>query len=249
MGALLLAPMAQAQYEIKGDVRNVLDSRRAGGYATVSAGGVVTAITVRGGGAGYSTSSPPVVTVGPGSGTTATTAKATAVLTSGVVTSITINSGGSGYSASAPPTVSIAAPAIPTVSGATTPQFAGMGRTSATSGPVNAALTTSPVLGITAGRYPTASDKTVPAAPKVTAILARSSFGGTFASGVPRYGFGDVIERPQVNWNGAIAASSYWRAEPVKPGEVFANNYLVNLNGATQPLVATGSVSVMSCSP
>ena len=246
MGALLLAPMAQAQYEIKGDVRNVLDSRRAGGYATVSAGGVVTAITVRGGGAGYSTSSPPVVTVGPGSGTTAT---ATAVVTSGVVTSITINSGGSGYSASAPPTVSIAAPAIPTGSGATTPQFAGMGRTSATSGPVNAALTTSPVLGITAGRYPTASDKTVPAAPKVTAILARSSFGGTFASGVPRYGFGDVIERPQVNWNGAIAASSYWRAEPVKPGEVFANNYLVNLNGATQPLVATGSVSVMSCSP
>ena len=246
MGALLLAPMAQAQYEIKGDVRNVLDSRRAGGYATVSAGGVVTAITVRGGGAGYSTSSPPVVTVGPGSGTTAT---ATAVVTSGVVTAITINSGGSGYSASAPPTVSIAAPAIPTGSGATTPQFAGMGRTSATSGPVNAALTTSPVLGITAGRYPTASDKTVPAAPKVTAILARSSFGGTFASGVPRYGFGDVIERPQVNWNGAIAASSYWRAEPVKPGEVFANNYLVNLNGATQPLVATGSVSVMSCSP
>ena len=247
MGALLLPPMAQAQYEIKGDVRNVLDSRRAGASATVS-GGAVTAFTVRGGGSGYT--SPPVVTVGPGSGTTATTAKATAVLTSGVVTSITINSGGSGYSASAPPTVSIAAPAIPTgSSGATTPQFAGMGWTSATSGPVNALQLTSPVLGITAGRYPTASDKTVPAAPKVTAILARSSFGGTFASGVPRYGFGDVIERPQVDWSGAIAASSYWRAEPVKPGEVFADYYLTNLNGATQPLVATGSVSVTSCSP
>ena len=246
MGALLLAPLARAQFEIKGDVRNVLDSRRAGGYATVSAGGVVTAITVKpllnsvgacSGGAGYT--SPPVITIGPGSGTTAT---ATAVLTAGVVTSVTIINGGSGYSASAPPVVSIAAPAIPTGSGATTPQFAGMGWTSATSGPVS-------VLDKTAGRYPTASDKTVAATPVVTAILARSSFGGTFASGVPRYGFGDVIERPQVNWNGAIAASSYWRAEPVKPGEVFTDNYLVNLNGATQPLVKKDSVSVTSCSP
>jgi len=235
LGSVLLAPLAHAQFEIKGDVRNVLDSRRAGGYATVSAAGVVTAITVTGGGAGYT--SAPVVTIGPGSGTTAT---ATAVLTAGKVTSVTITNGGSGYSA--PPVVSIAAPAIPVGAGGTAPQFAGMGWTSATSGPVN-------LLGITAGRYPTASDKTVPAAPVVTAILARSSFGGTFASGVPRYAFGDEIERPQVNWNGAIAASSYWRAEPVKPGEVFTDNYLVNLNGATQPLVAKGSVSVTSCSP
>ena len=98
---MLLAPCAQAQFEIKGDVRNVLDHRRAGGFATVSAGGVVSAITVRGGGSGYLAA--PMVTVGPpGSGTTAT---ATAVLTGGVVTSITINSGGSGYSAGAPPTV------------------------------------------------------------------------------------------------------------------------------------------------
>ena len=107
LGSLLLIPVAHAQYGIKGDVRNVLDSRRAGGFATVSAGGVVTAITVKpilntvgacSGGAGYS--SAPVVTVGPGSGTTAT---ATAVLTAGVVTSVTIVNGGSGYSASAPP--------------------------------------------------------------------------------------------------------------------------------------------------
>jgi hypothetical protein len=245
-GSVLLAPLAHAQFEIKGDVRNVLDARRAGGFATVSAGGVVTAITVKpllnsvgacSGGAGYT--SPPVITIGPGSGTTAT---ATAVLTAGVVTSVTINNGGSGYSASAPPIVSIAAPAIPTGAGATTPQFAGMGWTSATSGPVS-------VLGKTAGRYPTASDKTIPAAPAMTAILASSSFGGTFASGVPRYAFGDVIERPQVSWSGSIVPGSYWRAEPVKPGEVFADNYLVNLNGATQPLVVKGSVSVTSCSP
>ena len=70
LGTLLLAPWAQAQLEIKGDVRNVLDHRRAGGFTTVSEGGVVTAITVRGGGSGYL--SPPVVTVGPSSGATAT---------------------------------------------------------------------------------------------------------------------------------------------------------------------------------
>ena len=245
LGSLLLVPQARAQYEIKGDVSNVLDSRRAGGYASVTAGGVVTAITVQpmyrvgacSGGAGYT--SAPVVTIGPSGGTTAT---ATAVLTGGVVTSIIITNGGSGYSASSPPAVSIAGPAIPTGVGATTPQFAGVAATSATAGPIS-------LLGISAGRYPLASDKTIPAAPVVTAILTRASFGGTFASGVPRYSFGDVIERPQVNWSGAIASSSYWRAEPVKPGEIFADNYLANLNGATQPLVATGSVTVTSCSP
>ena len=235
LGSLLLAPWAHAQNQIKGDVRNVLDHRRAGGFATVTtAGGGVTAITVRGGGSGYT--SAPVVTVGPGSGTTATV---TAVLTGTVVTSITINNGGSGYSPDAPPTVTIAAPAIPTGIGATTPQFAGMGWTSATAGPVNAAELTSPILGVTAGRYPTARDTTIPATPAVTAMLARASFGGTFASGVPRYAFGDEIERPQVNGTGAIAAGSYWRAEPVKPGEVF---------GLALPLIPKVSVSVTRCS-
>ena len=237
LGALLLAPVVQAQLQIQGGASNLLDQRRAGGFATVSEDGVVTAFTVRGGGAGYT--SPPVVTVGPGSGSTAA---ATAVLTNGVVTSITIVNGGSGYSASAPPTVSIAAPAIPSGSGATTPQFAGIGATSTGAGAIS-------ISGISAGRYPSASDHTDPAAPEVTAILARASVGYSLASGVPRYAFGDVIERPQVDWSGAIAPSTYWRAEPVKPGELFANNYLVNLNGASQPLVATGSVNVTSCSP
>ena len=66
LGSLLLAPWAHAQNQIKGDVRNVLDHRRAGGFANVAsvanAGGVVTAITVQGGGFGYGTT-PPVVTV------------------------------------------------------------------------------------------------------------------------------------------------------------------------------------------
>ncbi|MBJ7257329.1 MAG: hypothetical protein JHC69_11040, partial [Akkermansiaceae bacterium] len=237
LGALLLAPVVQAQFQIQGGASNLLDQRRAGGFATVSADGVVTAFTVRGGGAGYT--SPPVVTVGPGSGSTAS---ATAVLTNGVVTSITVVNGGSGYSASAPPTVSIAAPAIPSGSGATTPQFAGIGATSTGAGAIS-------VSGISAGRYPSASDHTDPTAPKVTAILARASVGYSLASGVPRYAFGDVIERPSLGWNGDPKDSSYWRAEPVKPGEFFANHYLANLNGATQPLVATGSVNVTNCSP
>ena len=69
LGALLLAPVVQAQLQIQGGASNLLDQRRAGGFATVSEDGVVTAFTVRGGGAGYT--SPPVVTVGPGSGSTA----------------------------------------------------------------------------------------------------------------------------------------------------------------------------------
>jgi hypothetical protein len=66
-------------------------------------------------------------------------------------------------------------------------------------------------------------DITDPAAPVVTAILAQSGIGYSFASGVPRYAFGDVIERPSLGWNGDPKNSSYWRAEPVKPGEVFAD--------------------------
>jgi len=60
LGSLLLAPLAHAQYEIRGGASNLLDARRAGGSAAV-ASGQVSAITVRGGGAGYV--SPPSVTV------------------------------------------------------------------------------------------------------------------------------------------------------------------------------------------
>jgi hypothetical protein len=235
LGSLLLAPLAHAQYEIKGGATNLLDSRRAGGSATVLSG-AVNAITVRGGGAGYL--SAPAVTVGPP--TSGTTATATAVLTGGVVTSITVNTGGSGYSA-VPPTITIAPPTTPTGTAATTPQYAGQGNTSSTAGPIS-------TLGITAGRYPKASDKTLPAAPVVTIVLARASMGHSFASGVPRYMMGEEIQRPLVTWSGAVTAQSYWRAQPVQPGETFATGYLTNLNGATQPLSALGSVNVTSSS-
>ncbi len=233
-------PLAHAQYEIRGGATNLLDSRRAGASATV-AGGAVTAITVRGGGAGYLAA--PAVTIGPpASGTTAT---ATAVLTGGVVTAIIVNNGGSGYYGTAPPTLTLAPPKSPTTpsgtAAVTTPQYAGQGNTSSTAGP----LSTS---GITAGRYPRASDKTIPASPKVTAVLARASMGHSFASGVPRYMMGDEIQRPLVNWSGAPCSPDYWRAQPVQPGETFTPSYLTNLNGATQPLSPQGSVTVLTSS-
>ena len=250
--ASLLAPTLHAQLQIKGGATNLLDGRRAGAYATVSTAGVVTAITVRGGGSGYT--SPPLVTIGPGT----TTATATAVLTGGVVTSITLTNGGSGYFAAAippaaavasAPTVTIAGPAAASGSGTTTPQFAGLGATSATSGAVKPTSLTSTIAGITAGRYPTANDKTNPLAPVPTAVLARSSAGYSLASGVPRCSFGDTVDPPALTWSGAVAPANYWRQEPVKAGEVFTNAYLGNLSGATQPLVASGSVTVTNCSP
>lgn len=244
----LLAPPVHGQYEIKNGVRNLLDSRQAGASATVSAEGVVTAITVgaRSGGAGYT--SPPIVTIGPGS----TTATATAVLTNGVVTSVTITRGGSGYDPGAPPVVHIASPAIPRGVGASTPQFAGMGWTSASAGPVS-------VEDVTAGRYPSASDQTGPPSSVVTTILASASFGGTFASGVPRYSFGDVIEPPEVDGGGELASSNYWRAEPVKPGETFSPTLLTDLqlsgefeagefDDITKKLIPTGTVMVTESS-
>jgi hypothetical protein len=234
LGPLLLALPAHAQYEIQGGAGNLLDARRAGGFATVS-GGTVTSITVRGGGLGY-TSAPVVIIGAPGG--VGVTATATAVLTAGRVSSITINSGGSGYTV--PPEVTIAGPSIPTGPGTTTPQYAGVGGTS---------LSSAAIAIPTASRYPRAVDVTIPAVPKVTVLLARSTSGYSLASGVPRFSFGDVIERPQVTWSGTIAPATYWRSKPVQPGETFPSAYTGNLNGASQPLLPQGSVTVTTASP
>ncbi len=234
LGALLLAPMAHAQYEIQGGAGNLLDQRLAGGFATVSAG-TVTSVTVRGGGSGYL--SAPVITLGApgGAGVTAT---ATAVLTAGRVTSITVTNAGSGYATA--PVVSIAGPSIPIGPGTTTPQYAGVGATSLSSAAIGIPF---------ASRYPRAVDVTVPAAPVVTVLVARSTGGYSLASGVPRFAFGDVIERPQVTWSGSVAPATYWRTKPVQPGETFPSAYTANLNGASQPLLPLGNVTVMTASP
>lgn len=58
-------------------------------------------------------------------------------------------------------------------------------------------------------------------------VLTHSSFGTTFASGVPRYLFGDHITPPTtiVSASGTsyTVDASYWRAQPVLAGEVLTN--------------------------
>ena len=233
IAALLCAPAAHAQYELKGGATNLLDKRKAGASPNVAAEGTVTSITVRGGGSGY-LSAPTVTIAAPTSGTTAT---ATATITAGVVTAIAVNNAGSGYSVANPPAVSIAAPKVLSSPPVTNVQFAGHAATSATAGPI--ALT-----GVTVGRYPRA----VTSAPNsvTTIALLRASFGYGFASGVPRYFMGDEIQRPSVSWDGApLADSNYWRAQPVQPGEEFASTRLTNtVEGLTQPLLPSGTVAV-----
>lgn len=226
---------AHAQFEIAGEAENFLDLRRAAASAAIS-GGAVSAITVRGGGADYA-AAPVVVLSAPGGG--GTTATATAVLSGDVVTAINVTNAGSGYTS--PPAVFIASPDVPTGPGTTTPQFAGVAQTSATSAAIS-------VNTVEAGRYPRARDTTNAGSPVVTINLEEMTMGYSFASGVPLYLMGDEIQRPSVRWDGLPVAQSYWRPEPMRFGEVFAEANLSNLNGATQPLLATIPVTVTASS-
>ena len=52
-------------------------------------------------------------------------------------------------------------------------------------------------------------------------VLEQSQLGYSFASGVPRYFMGDFISPPLAQADGITPAGpSYWRAQPVAPGEV-----------------------------
>ena len=57
--------------------------------------------------------------------------------------------------------------------------------------------------------------------PVPAVLLARSVVGYSLASGC-RHAFGDVIQRPDLRWDGVAVDPGYWRAQPVQPGEVFA---------------------------
>ena len=60
-----------------------------------------------------------------------------------------------------------------------------------------------------------------PSTPDNSLVLGRSTVGGMFASGVPRYFMGDIITPPLVQANGVTTApAGYWRGMPVAPGEV-----------------------------
>ena len=232
---LLLAATAQAQFEVKGGSTNLLDQRRAGASAAVS-GGQVTTITVRGGGGGY-TGNPTVIVQAPPSGVTAI---ATASVSGGEVTAITISLPGSGYTV--PPAVTIAPPFTPSGTGVTTPQFSGRAITSATTG----AISGSAALGVTAGRFPRARDFTIPGSPVTTMVQVRASFGHSFSSGVPLYFMGDEIQRPRVNWQGSPVAQSYWRSQPVQPGESFSPAGQSNLGLLAQPSYPLEMVNVIA---
>ncbi len=231
LGVLLLLPgLAQAQLEAKATNANRLDSRQAGAVVTVNASGVVTAISVRSKGAGYTTS--PIVTIAsPASGVQASASAQ--VSAGGSVTGFTVISGGSGYSQANPPVVTIAPPTALIPSGGlavTTPQFAA-------AGPVGGSSVFRAI-----GGFPTNLTRTV--------FLNRSTIGSPFASGVPRYFMGDEITPPLVNSTGTPFASSqtnpvaraaellaqaraYWRAEPVRPDE--RSTAIVNMPAGDVP--------------
>jgi hypothetical protein len=87
------------------------------------------------------------------------------------------------------------------------------------------------IAGAFADRYPSSAPLNI----DERVVLGRSTVGGMFASGVPRYFMGDVILPPLVQADGVTTApAGYWRGMPVAPGEV--------VNGSTP--VAAYSVNV-----
>jgi len=248
LAGLLSCSPALAQLSIKASSTNLLDKRFAAA-STALAGGAVTVITVRNGGAGYT--SAPAVTISAPLSPGGTTATATATVSGGVVTAIAINvsGGGSGYTSA--PSISVAPPPAfnpagsPTV---TSSQYAGQANSSASSAAINASAVANAIPAFAAGRYPRGYDKTNPASPVTTVVLGRSSFGYSFASGVPRYSLGEEIPRPSLDWKGNTVAETYWRIEPVRPGETFSPAGSSNLGvlGSGNVPLAAGSVTVNS---
>ncbi len=102
----------------------------------------------------------------------------------------------------------------------TQPQFAGMGTTAASL----SAISTSATLTV---RYPSQVNLVAgTSTPTGVAVLhQRSTFGGSFASGAPRYLFGEYITPPTTDdaGNPLAADSTYWRQQPVQPGENFTH--------------------------
>ena len=102
--------------------------------------------------------------------------------------------------------------ASPTGDPAITPQFSNAVQASGSAGPIDTAIGHPNNVANGSG-----------------IILQRASIGATFASGVPRYFFGDHILPPATITNAdgvqtVIAdPTTYWRAEPVRPGEILTN--------------------------
>lgn len=130
---------------------------------------------------------------------------------------------------------------------AISPQFSNVLETSASSGAISAS-----------------SDPLVrfPSAPGIT--LKRSSLGNTFSSGVPRYFLGDRIELPIAylapDGTTTTVSLNFWRAEPVRPGEIVSNPngkplkdssgvLIANVGGVVVPGLETGIYEKFYYSP
>ncbi|HSH08822.1 MAG TPA: hypothetical protein VK995_00425, partial [Oceanipulchritudo sp.] len=90
-------------------------------------------------------------------------------------------------------------------------------------------------VGITSGSAGPVSD-TAPLYPQSdTIVLKRARIGNGFATGVPRYYLGDVVDQPAIE---APSGPGFWRTSPVRPGETFYNlngANLVDVTGAQLP--------------
>jgi len=121
--------------------------------------------------------------------------------------------------------------AVPVNTGGTpavfTPQYSGQAATTGSAG----AIDTTPGNPLDAGSIAAEHYNRYPAGKQTSGVtvvggivLIRSSIGGVFASGVPRYFLGDEIERPLVASTGiGVVAPGYWRAKPVAYDEIITH--------------------------
>ena len=106
--------------------------------------------------------------------------------------------------------------AAPTGDPLITPQYANVVEANASAGPISSGYARS-------------------ATGSAGVILRNASLGTSFASGVPRYFFGDQIMPPASIINGAGVTrvitdpATYWRAEPVRAGELVLNDASVSV--------------------
>ena len=120
---------------------------------------------------------------------------------------------------------------------AITPQFSNVVETSGSAGPISADSQH-------ASRYPSSG----------AVVLERASIGTSFASGVPRYFLGDRMAPPSryVSTSGGTVATdaAFWRAEPIRAGEIVTNPSGQPLRDATGMAIAnTGGVIVPALAP
>ncbi|MDP0490091.1 MAG: hypothetical protein Q7Q71_03445, partial [Verrucomicrobiota bacterium JB023] len=110
-------------------------------------------------------------------------------------------------------------------------QFAAMGQIGGGIGPISNA-------SALPERYSSNEDGSI--------LLQSGALGWSFASGVPRYGMGDIIEPPLAIYSGDTSApANYWRVRPLQPGEILK----VKLAGsAAYTTTALPEVTIVSSS-